>query len=70
MYHIISQKMRQLARLLLTARGVNTGVEHLGDLIDPSKFDLVRQAVQTVGGLSKVERVRQTVPVLEVGSFN
>jgi hypothetical protein len=53
MYHIISQKMRQLARLLLTARGVNTGVEHLGDLIDPSKFDLVRQAVQTVGGFSK-----------------
>jgi hypothetical protein len=52
MHQVISQKMRQLARLLLGARKLSSDVVHLTDLIDASKFSLVPQVVQNVGGFS------------------
>ncbi|XP_038063255.1 uncharacterized protein LOC119733959 isoform X4 [Patiria miniata] len=49
----VSQKMREVGRLLLKAREINTSIQTLGDCIDPKNFDDVVESVNVVAGLNE-----------------
>lgn len=57
----IRNKMREMARLVMEARKVDKDIVHLQDLIDPSKFDTVLQAVKTMTGFDELNN-RFTIP--------
>ena len=48
--HYISNKMRELARLLLEARQYSTNIKTMNDIILPNNFDFVVQAVTELAG--------------------
>ncbi|KAJ8018642.1 hypothetical protein HOLleu_43267 [Holothuria leucospilota] len=48
--HDVSQKMREVARLLIQARGLDKSIRQSEDLIDPQKHAVVIEAVHTCAG--------------------
>lgn len=57
----IRNKMRELARLVLAARTIDTAIVNLKDLIDPGKFNTVLEAVKKMTGFDNLSN-RFSIP--------
>lgn len=63
LFQYVSQKMREVARLLLTIRSYYPELESMKDCINPMHFDKVISAVKTTAGFD-VETNRYRIPSL------
>lgn len=49
-YDYVSQKLRELGRLLLAAKSLNSGIQTLQDLLAPGRLNLVLTAARKASG--------------------
>ena len=56
----VSQKLRQLGRLLITVRSLDSSIHQLSECIAPSKFEVVANAVRIVSGFDNTTHLYKT----------